>query len=86
MINLDLKKRDDTPKSLFNPIKDDFIAEIRDDHNIKQTYIIHSMEIETFPAWLADILTKKLITAVKNERQIGFSPELEEEIRKEIEI
>ena len=87
MKSIDIPNRNDTPKSLFNPLKVDFIAEIRDDNNQKQTYIIHSMEIETFPSWLADILEKKLITQVKYDRNVGlFSQEEENKIRKEVEV
>ena len=87
MKSIDIPNRNDTPKSLFNPLKVDFIAEIRDDNNQKQTYIIHSMEIETFPSWLADILEKKLITQVKYDRNVGlFSQEEEDKIRKEVEV
>lgn len=87
MKSIDLPNRDDSSRSLFNPLKTDFIAEIRDDHNKSQTYIIHSMEIETFPTWLADVLEKKLITEVKYARNVSlFSKEEEDKIRKEVEV
>lgn len=87
MTSVDIKPRNDTPKSLFNPLKIDFVTEIRDEHNVLQTYIVHSMEIETFPTWLANILEKKLITMIKNERNINpiYSSE-DEKIKKEVEV
>jgi hypothetical protein len=80
-------KRDNSPKSLFNPLKTNFITSIRDDNNIPQDYIIRSMEIATFPAYLAKHIIRNLITAVQNEREI-LSTNLKEieEIRKEIEV
>jgi len=87
MLNIDLKPRDDTPKSLFNPLKDNFVTEIRDDNNIPQTYTIPSMEIATFPAYLAERIEKDLITTIKNERKLTIiTPDKENEIRKEIEL
>lgn len=83
----DIPKRNDTPRSLFNPLRTDFVAEIRDEHNVQQKYVIRSMEIETFPAWLANIIMKHLIVAVQNERHINpLDPIATEEIRKEIEV
>lgn len=81
----DLPKQDNTPKSLFNPLKTDFVTSIRDENNKLQDYIVHSMEIETYPAYIANIIIKKLITAVKYSRD-GVTPEDEAKIRKEIEV
>ena len=87
MVNIDLKPRNETPKSVFNPLKTDFICTLRDDQNVSQTYIIHSMEIETYPAYIADVLMKKLITAIKNARNVNpISLEEEEKIKKEVEV
>ena len=85
--SLDIKPRNDTPKSLFNPMKADFVALIRDDSNKQQTYIIHSLEIETFPTWLAEVLEKKLINEIKISRGTSlFSKEEEDKIKKEVEV
>lgn len=83
----DIPQRNDTPKSLFNPLKNDFIAQIRDDKNVQQTYIVHSLEIETFPTWLAEVLEKKLVNEIKISRGASlFSKEEEDKIKKEVEV
>ena len=68
-------------------MKADFVALIRDDSNKQQSYIIHSMEIETFPTWLANVLEKKLINEIKLSRSVSlFSQEDEDKIKKEVEV
>ena len=87
MINIDLKPRDNTPKSVFNPLKYDFKTTYRDDNNHQREYFIRSMEIETFPAYIADHMVKHLIDAVQNERHIlGTDLKAIEEIRKEVVV
>ncbi len=80
-------KRDETPKSIFNPLKTDFVTSIRGNDNIPKDYIVHSMEIETYPAYIANIIIKKLITAVKYDRSVDLNSQVDEEkIRKEVEV
>jgi len=80
-------KRDETPKSIFNPMKIDLVCSIRDDNNVPQDYIVHSMEIETYPAYIANIIIKKLITAIKYARNVPpHSQEEEDKIKKEVEV
>jgi len=80
-------KRDDSPKSLFNPLKIDFVTSMRDNNNISRNYTIPSMEIATFPKYLADRIENDLITTIKNERKMGFiTAERENEIKKEVGI
>ena len=87
MVNIDLKPRNDTPKSIFNPLKTDLDISYRDDNNTIRQYKVRSMEISTFPTYLADHIIKKLITAVQNERSINpIDDKKVEEIRKEIEV
>jgi hypothetical protein len=87
MSSLDLPQRNETPKSIFNPLKTDFVTEIRDDDNQNRKYFIRSMEIDTFPAYIARHIANHLITAVQNERGINSTNEKAiEEIRKEIEV
>jgi hypothetical protein len=79
-------RRDDTPKSLFNPLSKDFTTPIRDERNAVQTYTLHSMEIETYPTWLANLIEKDLITAIKNKRNVNPVSEIEhQKIVKEVE-
>lgn len=87
MTSIDIKPRNDTPKSLFNPLKTDFICPLRDDKNIYHNYKIRSMEIESFPTWMAEVIIKHLIVAVQNERKVNpIDIEAIEEIRKEVVV
>ena len=87
MTSIDLPRRDNTLKSLFNPLRTDFTVFLRDDDNKPQEYKIRSMEIETFPSYIADIIIKKLVTAIQNERNIDpIKKDEEEKIVKEIVV
>jgi len=87
MLNIDLKPRDETPKSVFNPLRYDFKTTYRNDDNSFREYMVRSMEIETFPAYIANHVIKHLIDAVQNERHVlGTDLKAIEEIRKEIEV
>jgi hypothetical protein len=87
MANIDLKPRDETPKSLFNPLSIDVITSIRDDDNKNQDYTIPSMEIKTFPAYLADRIKRDLLTTIRNSRNLGLVTEKEEkDLEKEVEV
>jgi hypothetical protein len=80
-------QRDETPKRVFNPLSEDFVDKIRDDGNVVQEYIVCSMEIVTFPTYLANRIITDLITMIKNQRQSGFlTPEQESKLRKEVEV
>lgn len=61
-----------TPKTLFNPLKSEFIKETKlgvegDDPVI---YTIPSLELKTFPTYLADHLAHYLAQAVVAERGV----------------
>jgi len=85
MTSIDLKPRNDTPKSLFNPMRKDFICPLRDDNNVFHDYKIRSMEIESFPAYLADVLINHLVNEVQIERNTNpLDEKAMNEIRKEI--
>ena len=81
-------ERDETPMSVFNPLTTDFVCEVREDSNQNKQYIIRSMEIETFPTYLAKKIVRRLITAVQNKRGINPITDIDstERIRKEVEI
>jgi hypothetical protein len=80
-------KRDETKISLFNPLKTDFIDHMRDDNNVEREYLVRSMEIETFPAYIANHVIKHLIDAIKNERSvIGTDLKAIEDIEKEVRV
>ncbi len=79
--------RDNTPKSVFNPLDEEFVDEIRDDDNKIKKYVVPSLEIVGFPTYLADRIINDLITAVMNARKIN--PQDQEkylEIKAEIEV
>lgn len=48
------------PKSLFNPLKDDFTVNYATDDAAPLPYTVPSLEIATFPAYIADHIAKKL--------------------------
>lgn len=53
-------QRDETPTSLFNPLFEDFTVQRADDDNVVHSYTLHSQEIETFPAYIANHIKRKL--------------------------
>ena len=87
MIDAHLTKRNETPQSVFNPLHFDFKTTYRNDDNSLREYVVRSMEIETFPAYIANHVAKHLIDAVQNERHIlGTDLKAIEEIRKEVVV
>lgn len=81
------QKRDDTPTHLFNPLKDVVKIGIRNDENEQETVEIPSLEVSTYPKWLADVLKKHLVDAIMNSRGLGFlTPEDRKEIEDEVEV
>jgi len=80
-------KRDETPKSFFSPLKDNFVIEYRDDDNKIIEYIIKPLEIMTYPTYLGNYLINKIVDAMINERKLGYiSPEKRKELQKGIEV
>lgn len=87
MTSIDLPKRNDTLISIFNPLQFDFMVKLRNEKNVYVEYIVPSMEIETFPTYIADIIKNKLVRAIQDDRDIGYyDKEKEDEIRKEISV
>lgn len=60
--------KDETPKSLFNPLLEDFTVQMADDDNQPHTYVLHSKKIETFPTYIANHIEKKLAETIYLER------------------
>jgi len=80
-------KRNDAPKSVFNPLSRDFRAKYRNDDNTQVEYVIRSMEIETFPTYLADHMIKHLVEEVANDRDVSrLSEDKMRKIKEEIEV
>lgn len=75
-------KRDETPKSLYNPLTEDFTVTYRDDNNTPIPYTIHAGEIETFPKYLADHIEKHLAQKLVFDR--GMKPNYEDAFKKAV--
>jgi hypothetical protein len=58
------------PVSLYNPLSEDFSCKQADDDNVQHTYTIRSLEIETYPKYIADHITKHLAQAIIAKRGI----------------
>lgn len=63
--------KDETPKSLFNPLFEDFVVQMADEENNPHIYILHAQEVETFPAYIANHIEKKLAQKIYIERTGG---------------
>ena len=75
-----------TLKSFYSPLKEDLTITYRDEQNNPVEYIIPSMEVSTYPTFLADNFIKHIIDAVINERELGYlTPEKRAELQKEVE-
>lgn len=84
--SLDIK-RDDTPKSFFNPLHHAFILTYRDEDNKEETLTIPPLKLVTYPTYLADLIIKHLVTEIINERGLGYlTDEKRKEIEKETEV
>lgn len=80
-------KRDETPTHFSNPLKHTVTVELFNDENQKVAHEIPSIEIVTYPKWLADVLKKHLIDAIIDDRDMGYTtPEERAELMKEIEV
>lgn len=62
-------KRNEAPKSFFNPLNEAISVEVFNDDNSRQTFVLHPLETATYPTYLADLLIKHLVTAIANERE-----------------
>lgn len=79
--------RDETPTHLFNPLKNDLVLELFNDENIGTIYLARSLEVSTYPRYLADIVKKHLIDKIINDRGLGYvTPEQRKELLEEIEV
>lgn len=78
---------DETPVDLLNPLSRDVTYELLDDNNKPQSFTLQSMTVSTHPKYRADILLKRLMDEVINDRKIGFpGPNDREKILQEILI
>lgn len=79
--------RDETPVHIFNPLTIDVIVPIRDENNVQSDKIVPSLEITTYPRWLAEIVKKHVVDAVINDRELGYqTPEDLAKIQAEVEV
>lgn len=83
---MDLPQRDDTPTHLVSPLNEITIL-IRDDNNIQVPHVIPYLQIVTYPKWKADIIKRKIVDAIINERNLSFiTTEQRELLNKEVEV
>lgn len=80
-------KRNEAPKSFYNPLKDDFVISYRDEANEPVKYTIPPQKISTYPTYLADYFIKHIVDAIINERELGFlTPDDRQKIEQEVNI
>jgi hypothetical protein len=74
-----------TPKSIFNPLPNDFSTIYKDDENVDHVYTVPSMQVTTFPTYLANHVITQLTDALINDRNLGYvTPEERRKIEEEI--
>lgn len=80
--------KNETPQSLFNPLKNDFNIEMLNDQNEVISFTIRAHESESFPTYIADHIEKHLIQQIFNEEgKWDFDQDIQkEEIRKRVEM
>ena len=72
-----------TPKSLYNPSKEDFTAR----WDSKDVKTLHAGEIETYPTWLANHIARDLCHKLVMERGIKTNYEADfKEMMQQIEV
>ncbi len=63
-------KPDTTPKSIYNPSKEDFTTTFANEENVPIPYTAPSQEISTFPTYIANHIAKHLCHKLIMERGI----------------
>lgn len=81
-------QKDETPKSIFNPLLEDFIVTMADENNLPHIYTLHAQEIDTFPTYIANFIEKKLAEKIYVDRYGGrvTKESVMPDIIKEIEV
>lgn len=69
-MNLNEPQVNKTPKALYNPLLEDFSVNYATDDNPPITYTIHSLEIETFPTFIANHIIKHLAHKIVTSRGV----------------
>lgn len=79
-------KRDETPKSFFNPLDKEIEIPYKNDNNDDHIYKMPPLKIATQPKFMADLLIKHIVDEVINYRDIGVvTPQIRAAITKEVE-
>lgn len=87
MLLHDQNQKNETPKTLFNPTKEEFVVQLRNDDNTYSNYIIHAMDMATFPTYIADRIEKRLVDKIFFERGVKENSEIDmAKIKEEIQV
>lgn len=65
-------KRNDSPKTFFNPLHKKLELEYRDDNNEIENITLAPLSALTYPTFKADFLIKHIIDALIDERELGY--------------
>jgi hypothetical protein len=85
MPSIDLPRKDETPKTFFNPINKDFTMTYRDEYtNQEKTYTLQGLKQDTQPSWFADLIIKNLTDFTINQRELKSDDENREKVKSEI--
>lgn len=80
------QQRDDTPTHLSSPLKELTVL-IRDENNVQVPHVLPYLQIMTYPKWKADIIKKKIIDGIINERNLKYvTPEERKKLEEEVEV
>lgn len=86
-MNPDNWQKDETPKSFYSPLDNDFTITVRDETNAKIKYVIPALKISTYPTYLADNFIKHIVDEVINKKDLGYvTPEDRKKIEQEVLI
>lgn len=88
MLDVRFMKKDESPKSLYNPTRDDFSTTMSDDTNKIHIYTVHAGELVTYPAYIANHVAKKLAHHILGERGIktNYHDDLQKILTEEVEV
>lgn len=78
-------KPDETPTHIINPLTKSVTITFRNDENNPYELEVPSLEMSTYPKWQADIIIKKVVDAIINERELGIvTPESRSKLVEEV--
>lgn len=83
-----IAETDETPTTIYNPLKEDFDVFFAHDNEAPTKYTIHSQEAQTYPKYLADHIAKHLTHAVVMKRGVktNYTDEFNKVLRDEVMV